>query len=74
MSDLSLQAHAGRWASWQCLEFKPEKKYEWERVGCLYKERRKGWKHMYLDDEAAIGIYNSWHMRAGKDGWQDKQI
>jgi len=29
---------------------------------------------MYLDDEAAIGIYNSWHMRAGKDGWQDKQI
>ena len=46
-----------------------------ERVACsLYKERRKGWKHMYLDDEAAIGIYNSWHMRAGKDGWQDKQI
>ena len=52
----------------------PRKSMNGERVGCLYKERRVGWKHMYLDDEAAIGIYNSWHMRAGKDGWQDKQI
>ena len=33
VSDLSLQAHAGRWASWQDLEFKPEKKYEWGAGG-----------------------------------------
>ena len=35
VSDMSLQAHAGRWASWQDLEFKPEKKYERGAGGML---------------------------------------